>query len=363
MKEVFAMRASGSIRVALAAGALLFAQHAAAQYREPPEDPMRKLPEWREPEAGEGPWKHQIHFATSEDGLEFTDASAPLMKKASAPDILELKRDLAQVTGPGTKKGDLLIYTVDARGGEKPGTETISRLFSSDGGKTWSGARNIVVHWPGGLKHGTILDPAVVQLDNGELRMFYYLAGTKVRDPDWGPQPGRPRPRPRNSVQPERGWPDGIADPLAHGPEKHIIGSATSADGINFTPDDGQRIEAEEVTDPEVVRIEGEWLMFLSHGPEVLLARSTDGMRYAMDENFKMSRGGNPGAVVLEGGKVRLYQSQEDGVSSVVFDPKTGKLRADQGLRFDGAVSPAVFARSEGGFVAVFRRAMNEKKP
>lgn len=111
-----------------------------------------------------------------------------------------------------------------------------------------------------------------------------------------------------------------------------------------------------------MVRAGDEWLMFLARGPEVLLARSADGLKFARDEKFVLQGGGLPGAVVLKDGKVRIYQCGHE-ITSVVYDPRSGRIQREEGVRIGGAGDPAVWKLAEGGYIMVFKSWMREDRP
>jgi len=59
-------------------------------------------------------------------------------------------------------------------------------------------------------------------------------------------------------------------------------------------------------TDPSVTRLsDGSWLMALSRGKTTVVARSSDGLAFALGET--LSFGGVPEVTTLEDGRVRLY--------------------------------------------------------
>lgn len=235
----------------------------------------------------DGPWNHQIHIATSEDGVRWNIVREPIMRLASGPDIIEL-------TGKGKAgaKGSMCIYTLDARSSRaQERGEGIALLRSTDDGKSWSEPHSISID--GLPERGGVVDPSIVQLEDGKLRLYFYLMKPRQAPPGDGAM--------------------------------HRFYSAISDDGVRFRLEQGVRFESPDITDPEVVRVGDEWLMFISHGQEVLLARSTDGLRFQRDPKFRLGGGGVPGALPLENGKVRVYQSGR-GITSVFFDPRSGEI-------------------------------------
>jgi hypothetical protein len=266
--------------------------------------------------------KQEVFLATSEDGLKFVERKDPLMRKSGSPDVLVLERDLAATGTPGSKQGDVLVYMMDARHSDKKNSEKLARMFSSDGGENWSGARAVEIYWPNSQAKGVIRDPSVVQLEDGRLRMYYYLQNAR-----------------------------GVQRP------QHAIGSAISMDGVKFTPEDGYRLEAEGVTAPDVVKVGAGWLMFMAAEGKTVLARSSDGLIFTVDPSFSLLRGGTVGTVALPEDRVRLYFTDADGVGSTVWTPESGRFETEAELRFDRGRDAGVFPRASGGYFGVFGRA------
>ena len=270
----------------------------------------------RAPRPPDGPWNHQIHFATSADGLRWDAGQQPIMKQASVPDILELSRDT-----PAGARGTLLVYTVDARDIGRRGGERISRLVSTDGGQTWSRPAPILLDRRPG--EGNTVDPSVVELDDGRLRLYFYLM-----------RQGPPRPG-----------------------EPHRFYSAVSRDGLHFELEDGVRLESPNVTDPEVIRAGDEWLMFFTRRGDVLMARSADGLEFRTVPGFRVPRGGIPGAIAAGPAAVRLYLTGRGGITSAVYHLRTERLEPEPGARIPGpAADPSVWRRTGGGYVMIFKR-------
>lgn len=314
----------------------------------------------------DGPWNHQVHFATSDDGLTFTETPGPIMKQASVPDIIQLARDLPKKADAAGAKGTLMIYVVDARSPAPDRQGGVSRLTSTDGGKSWSSPAWVTFDFTKRPETGgRPVDPSIVQLEDGRLRMFYYWMEPPTREQ----QPREPGELPtklpgRDPGRPEQPKPDNPAPPPPARPHRHVIYSALSEDGILFKAEEGARFADDDITDPEIVKAGDQWLMFLSRGQETLLARSGDGLRFDRDRDFVLRGGGVPGAVVLADGRVRVYQSSRDGIISVVFDPKSGMFKSDEGIRIKGpCADPAVFPSESGGYVMVLKRFMNAPQP
>jgi hypothetical protein len=179
---------------------------------------------------------------------------ARIFPTASVPDIVKISK-----TTDDFSKGDLVMYF--SRGA------SLCMSRSQDKGITWSSPT--AVEFSGNQANGGAVDPSIIQLANGRLRLFYY--------------------GPKNSN----------GDP-AQIPGIHHIYSASGADGIHFTIEAGKRFSAASITDPEVIQFNGVWWMYLSHGSETLIARSATGRTFKYTGKI-WSGGGIPGVYVHDG--------------------------------------------------------------
>ena len=287
--------------------------------------PTQQEPRKKQKKNNDGPWNHKIHFAVSRDSLEWKEVRTPLAEKASVPDIVQLEQD-----SPAGKRGTLLVYAVSF---EEPVPEYPTRIgvwSSGDGGKTWSGMKRLGIK--GGNLDGRAVDPSIVPLPGGNLRLYFYDMAKR---------------KPSNRNDPYRAY------------------SAVSRDGVTFTVERGIRFEsAVPMTDPEVIRWKDEWLMFFAQKGSVGMARSKDGMEFELVEGFRIPDGGIPGAIALPDGRVRVYCSTRKGITSVTLDPETGKSREDEGVRIrPGVADPAVWQCEDGAYVMMVKRWMSRKKP
>lgn len=318
------------------------------------------LPDRPDPATTEPPRHQRVHFATSADGLEFSEHRLPLLVRADSPEAIVLSG-----SGAAGDAGTIVVVALDR---SDPRKQQLVRIVSTDDGRTWTGPQPVTLRdWPEGA---TPADPAIVQLDDGRLRLFLVAVPTTRERQPRDRLPDRPRdiepPKPDRPVQPiprdprQPGPPttfDPPPDETRPAPGSIRVLSAISDDALTFAMEEGTRVAVPEVSDPEVIRSGDEWLMFLSRGDEVLLARSSDGMRFRMDDAFLMGAGGSPSAISLADGTVRVYQSGREGVISAIFDPEASTVRREPGLRVKGpCAEPSVFARPEGGYVMAFTR-------
>jgi hypothetical protein len=228
----------------------------------PPPSRHRRTPSGSIP--ARSPYYHQIQQALSTDGLHWRGEPRILFEHASVPDITQLK------------DGRLLMLAVEF-------TDHIENLgvsFSSDLGATWSPFQEATI-WGWNDRLGMPVDPDISQLGANCYRMtFLALSG--------GPNGGEQR-----------------------------VYSAVSADAITYVLEEGVRAAANQIYDPDVIRFGDTWLMFIGQmiGDEhkTLLATSQDGLNYSL-QSAPVAQGSIPGAIVLPGGKIRLYTVSRDGV-------------------------------------------------
>ena len=271
----------------------------------------------------DGPFNDEVFGAVSADGVNFKVLAGPFFSHASVPDVLELEKDC-----PVGSKGTLILYFVDFSEVIGPGSEGISMATSKDG-INWSGKNKITIE--GKVNKGAAVDPSVIQLPDGRIRLYFF--GSDITQ----------------------------GDPARH-PGDHNIYSAISDDGINFKLESGVRFSAPFITDPEVIRTDDEWLMFLSRGAQTLLARSDDGLDFALDNDFYLEIGGVPGAVALHDGRVRVFATGRDGIISAVFNPDLNSAPAiEAGNRIGRGTAaivadPAVIIRSDGMHYLIFKK-------
>jgi hypothetical protein len=309
----------------------------------------------------------RLHVVRSTDGVNFSEVERSIATGCSSPDLIELATALPK----GAGKGTVLAYVVD-------GDRTLARMESSDAGVTWTRPLKVKVGKANGDEVDRIFDPAVVQLEDGRLRL-YFLSSSKGPESEKPPQPVDPRrpggippiiePRPNAPSVPPPPAPPGRSD-RPTGPKPEPAGSigrvlsAVSEDGLKFVLEEGERLDVEGMAAPEVVRAGDEWLMFWSRGQEILMARSRDGLDWRRERSFTLRGGRSPGAVDLGDGRQRIYQSGPDGVTSAVFDADRGTFRPDPGVRIPGKCGePSVWALAGGGYLGIVKREAGDERP
>lgn len=235
--------------------------------------------------ASSGPWQDSIYVATSPDGLTWSEGVL-LAERASVPEVLY------------TSQGVYWAYWVDFTEFTGPKTEKIGVARSADG-VNWEKLGTVTFE---GLGDMTPVDPDVMELPDGRLRMYFYDIGN----------------------------PQG----------QHTIYSAVSSDGVHYEVEEGARITSDGIFDPNVIRLpDGRYRMYLNH-QDIISASSDDGLTFTLDDGVRVEKGSVPGAIVLSDGAIRLYAC---GAGISVY-------RSTDGLNFT-LEKQSVISPAQGGMV------------
>ncbi len=211
-----------------------------------------------------GPFYHNVNVASSSDGVHFANGERQILNKASVPDAIKLP------------SGQLVIYAVDGATRSQSG---VLMAVSDDEGATWkSGSMQLSASRQGG-----VADPQIILTDGEQLRLYYIVFPGP-------PTPGQP--------------PTGV----------NKVYSATSADGINFTEEQGVRFEYSQITDPDVIKIGETWFMYAAQGPKQIYATSSDGLSFSYKGTTRQN-GSVSKTVAVGDGKYRQFYCA-DGISS-----------------------------------------------
>lgn len=259
-----------------------------------------------------GPWNGSVFLATSSDGDTFTEQST-VVDRAGVPNILKLH--------DGT-----LVLTYQYFSAEASDMfDVIAYSLSFDQGETWTAPAP--VHFSGlplsnGGRHA--MDPDLVQLDDGRLRMYVtYHADTAARptlyvatasDADMT-STFMAEPTPALSIADTN-----VLDPSViffHSEWHHYSWlddsseniHTTSSDGLTFTQRDSINLPMDFLG--QVIAM-GDGLRFFGTGSgKILSAFSTDGYTWVMDDGFRLDRGADPGVTQLDDGTyLMVYTSQ-----------------------------------------------------
>jgi hypothetical protein len=200
---------------------------------------------------------HQVHSATSTDGLMWTRDPGVRIERASVPCAIN----------DGDRR--VLVYFVQPP--EQPGRpETVACAVSGDGVRFEPEPAFRI----DGLSTLKAVDPSIVMDESGRFRL-YYLASNHQGDPASGPNP-------------------------------HPIHMALSEDGVRFR-ETGPVFEYSNLVDPDVFRYRGEWFLYVFAGNATIIARSADGTRFRYQGELAPPGWGTTAPVALPDGRLRLY--------------------------------------------------------
>lgn len=264
----------------------------------------------------QGPYFHSLYFGTATNLNNWTLEGAPFIEHASVPDLILLSKAVGSLSA-----GTLVTYFVDAHSGSS--AEQVGMLSSTDSGKNWSELIDITVSgMTGDMKP---VDPSIVQLDGGRLRLYFY----------------------------------DISGVAAGGTGPHYIYSAVSSDGINFAFEKEVFKSNSSITDPEVVYFNNQWLMYYAIGQNVGLAVSTDGLSFTDQGRINNVRS-IPGAIITNG-QLNIfgcsdpvsYVTSSDGQKFGSPSETTGIGEADSE---DFYCDPAPVQLANGSFIMVIKK-------
>jgi hypothetical protein len=220
-----------------------------------------RQPTPRPPGGGSTPREHEVHSATSKDGLTWTRDEGVRLTSASVPCVIN----------DGDKR--ILLYVV--RPPDEPGgVGGISCAVSTDG-VNFTIDRNFRIE---GLSTLTAADPSIVKDEAGKFRL-YYLASNHRGDP-------------------------------AHGENPHKINYALSDDGIRFR-EAGTAFTYDDLVDPDVFRFKGGWFMYVFGRGGTVIATSKDGKSFAFNKTMAPRDWGTVAPVTLPDGRLRLYAFEQ----------------------------------------------------
>lgn len=266
---------------------------------------------------GGGPQNDKTYITFSSDGKNWQVGDL-VAEHASVPDVIQLGSDVGDF-----KKDSILVYYIDFSQIGGPGTEQIVVVNSTNGGKSWSAKKNITIS--NKQNKGGAVDPSIVQLSDGRLRLYFFGSDVTTGDPG-----------------------------QATGP--HKVYSAISSDGINFTVEDGVRFQNSGLTDPEIIAYNNSWYMYYSVGSQFKLATSSDGLNFTSVTVSGGNIGGVPGALAIGGG-VRVWGCSQGLAEGFAGDGTN--FTKEQDDIFNGQVvgvcDPAAYSLSDGRYVMVYK--------
>lgn len=261
-------------------------------------------PSWVPQNTNDGPWKGQVKIATSADGLTFT-GNTLLFDHAGVPHLAL------------TKTGQL-IATIQYFSYDKESEfNIIAYATSDDSGANWTTLKPIVLS--GIPKSGPPVDPTLVQLDDGSLRLYFTLH-----------LDGQARAGLASAKAPT------IAGPFAY-------------EGVHLTLTDANLL------DPAVVKLGSTWHYFTPKPgttDKSLHGTSPDGTTFTWQPEITLSMQMLGSAVIVDG-KIRFYGTGPGGVLSALSADGLA-WTMDPGVRMAGGVDPGVARLSNGQYIMLY---------
>lgn len=207
-----------------------------------------------------GPYVHQVHSATSKDGLTWTRDEGIRLEHASVPCAIA--------------DGNARVHLYFVDGIVKPGIgETVGSAVSTNGVDFQRVPFKIE-----GLSVRKAVDPSIIKDSDGKYRL-YYLASNGRGDP--GSDPGL-----------------------------HAINLAQSDDGISFH-EIKTVFRYEHLVDPDVFRFKDKWFMYVFARRGTVIATSTNGLDFTYVTDLALPGWGTTAPVLFPDGKLRLYAFEQ----------------------------------------------------
>lgn len=291
-------------------------------------------------------YEHHVRFATSTNGESWSLQDGYIAEHASVPDLIMLTHDIGDL-----KAGSLMSIFVDAEPLEYGLDEVVSYIISDDNGETWSDRVTVKIdneeHLP--------VDPSIVQLEDGTLRLYYY---------DF-----------RHSATPD-------AEKISR------FYVAESDDGVNFEVQAEVWSQEGTITDPDVIQHNGQWYLYYARHSEeeggIWMVTSEDGITFSNSQFVDIFKG-IPGAMSFED-RIHLFgcdhggvvtSSSTDGVTFAELDlsPPVDEFGPGGKVIHDGPTiiqtgslvcdpSPAIMENGEWGLVVkVFENPVEPPQP
>lgn len=265
-----------------------------------------------------GPFYHKIYKDVSSDGLNFIQKGEMIIDKASVPDVVK------------GSDGQLYIYAVDGAGRSNSG---LMVAISDNNGDSWKQGS---VQIKSEDEKMSAADPQAILQDNGSIRLFYLVA-TGLPDKKNG--------QPMNINQ-----------------GTFMIKSALSKDGVNFTEEEGIRYQSigEQITDPDVIKINNKWYMYLAKGPELIVTVSNDGNTFEFLQSIRQN-GSVSKTVPVDNNQFRQYFCR-DGISSATSADGLN-WNDDPGIRIKQDSSTEIICdpspvKIDSGWLMIYKRSL-----
>lgn len=262
----------------------------------------------RRPGPQGGPWFHEVHSASSRDGLSWTRDAGVRLKHASVPCAV-------------VAHDRVFLYFVDAGAGPDK-LESASVATSTDGIHFTKQPLDIL-----GMTTRKSLDPSIVVDGDGKFWLYYYGCN---------------------------------GSPEAQGP--HEIHVASSQDGIRFQ-ERGVVYRRASLVDPDVFFFKDRWFMYVFGREGTEVATSEDGFEFTHQGPLSVQGWGTVAPVRLDRNTLRLYafdQRRRAGNTVASFTSHDGRAwTREDGVRFqagdDEQITDPFVVRWKDGWKMFFK--------
>ncbi len=259
-------------------------------------------------------------FRTAFDSDGNAKGTERVMDHAESPDAIRLTRAVGSY-----RRGSVLLYYVDFSEFGSGSDKTSAKMVSSTDGVNFGSPKTVSLD-DKSIEAGHIADASVVQLESGELRIYFM-----------------------NTIK---------------GNEREAtIYSATSSDGVNFEMDDGIRITSTD--NVEVVRAGDTWFMFMSNyrTDESAVATSSDGLTWTKASN-KTVPGSGIGACENDG-QIEVFTHSGTNVGLVTYGFNERTSTADERdketwVSHGGVADVSPVLMSDGSYIVYYKRGMDK---
>lgn len=256
-----------------------------------------------------GPWDGSIYATASTDGLTFTGKSL-VLERAGVPNLLRLENGNLILTYQYFSDQSSELFNV------------IAYSISTDEGETWSDPAAIKLS---GLAEPfasgfTAMDPTLVQLEDGRLRIYFTYHATGRRAAELY---------------------------SATAPDSEI----SSTFEVENTP--ALTVSGKGLLDPAVVYFNGVWQHFSwqMDSDDNYHSTSTDGTSFQLSESINLPMDFLGQAVVVGDG-LRFYGTGKGGVVSA-YSTDGQNWTMDSGTRIQGA-DPGVAQLADGSYLMIY---------
>ena len=270
--------------------------------------PQALTPTEEEARNPNGPWRHDLRMATSQDGTTF-GTSFLFEERSGVPSVT---RDAS---------GRLIASFQWFPKNNDAAWDRIAVVFSSDEGTTWTDPETIFISdFPSDYMRP--FDPTVTLTADGKIRMFFTLNTSNMFD------------------------------------KSHIpfIGSAISSDGISYAFEEGTRlaVSGKNVIDSAATLVNGTWhLTAPASKVGAYHATSTDGTTFTRQDDIASASRNWTGNLVAWGSGMRFYGTAGPGNLWWSYSADGSTWTTPETTNVPGG-DPAVVRKTDGSYLLIY---------